>query len=131
MQDSEIVEAINFFQPLKAPGPDGLYIYFYQHYWSDIKQSITTFCHQIFSTHAISSEINTTYICLIPKNNHVASVIQYRPISLCNTIYKVITKIIVNRLMPLIPKIISPTQTSFQQNRRAADNAIIVQEIIT
>lgn len=86
LQDSEIVEAINSFQPLKAPGPDGLHPYFYQQYWSDIKQSVTTFYHHIFRDQANPSEINTTYLCLIPKNKHPASITQYRPISLCNTI---------------------------------------------
>lgn len=56
---------------------------------------------------------------------------QYRPIGLCSTIYKIIIKIIIHRIKPLITKIISPTQSSFQQNRRAADNVIIVQEIIS
>ncbi|XP_019265527.1 PREDICTED: uncharacterized protein LOC109243087 [Nicotiana attenuata] len=55
----------------------------------------------------------------------------FMPIGLCNTIYKSVTKIIVNRIKPILPHIIGPSQASFLSNRRACDNAIIVQEYIT
>lgn len=55
----------------------------------------------------------------------------FRPIWLCNTIYKTVTKVIANRIKPLLPDIIGPIQASFLSNRRATDNAIIVQEYIT
>ena len=54
----------------------------------------------------------------------------YRPISLCNTVYKIITKIIVARLRPFLDKIISPLQTAFVPGRKGIDNVIVVQEII-
>ena len=54
----------------------------------------------------------------------------YRPISLCNTVYKVITKIIVARLRPFLEKLISPLQAAFVPGRKGIDNAIIVQEIV-
>lgn len=61
----------------------------------------------------------------------VHTIYQYRPINLCNSIYKLITKIIANRIKPIISKIIGQTQTNFQQCKRASDNAIIVQETLT
>lgn len=75
-------------------------------------------------------EINSTHITLIPKVQHLESIAQYRTIGLCNMIYKIITKIIVHRIRPLVPKLINPTQSSFLKGRRAADNAILVQEIM-
>lgn len=65
-------------------------------------------------------------MCLIPKVKNHVSITQYSPISLCNTTYK----IIVNRLKPFLPKIIGPTQSNFQQGKKASDNAIIVQELL-
>lgn len=62
---------------------------------------------------------------------HAHTIQQYRTISLCNTIYNIITKILINRLKPIISKLIGPTQTSFQQGKRASDNTIIVQETLT
>lgn len=73
--------------------------------------------------------MNSTYVCLIPKHQNAETLRQYRPISLCNTVYKVVTKIIVNRIKPLLNKIIHPSQTSFIKGRRASDNAIIVHEV--
>lgn len=67
---------------------------------------------------------------MIPKVKHPTSIVQYRPISLCNTLYKIITKILVHRIKPLLHNIISPEQSDFLTKRRAFDNAIIVKEII-
>lgn len=67
---------------------------------------------------------------LIPKVDNPDKINQFRPISVCNVIYKVITKIIANRLKPLLDGLISPTQCSFVPGRHSADNIIIAQEII-
>lgn len=109
LQDHEILTAIHSFKPLKAPGPDDLHPLFYQKYWDTICSSVKFVCHKIFLDHQINPAINTTYICLIPKHKHAATISQYRAISLCNTIYRIITKIIVNRLKPILEHIIHPT----------------------
>lgn len=54
----------------------------------------------------------------------------YRPISLCNTMYKIITKIIVAHIRPLLLDLVSLFQTAFVPGRKGMDNVIIVQEII-
>ncbi|KAH0778498.1 hypothetical protein KY290_004925 [Solanum tuberosum] len=74
---------------------------------------------------------NTTIFCLIPKCPDPPTLKSYRPIGLCNTSYKLVTKIIVNLIKPILPSIIGPSQASFLSNRRASNNAIIVQEYIT
>lgn len=82
----------------------------------------------IFDNEFISSYLNQTHICLIPKI-HVPEIIdQFRPISLCNKAYKILTKIIIARLRPILSKAIDPLQSSFLPHRRASDNFIIVQE---
>lgn len=74
--------------------------------------------------------LNTTHIALIPKIQGPESLGNYRPISLCNTIYKVVTKIIVARLRPHLEGLISPLQIAFVPGRKEVDNVIITQEII-
>ena len=74
--------------------------------------------------------LNCTHIALIPKIQGLETLGNYRPISLCNTVYKVITKIIVARLRPYLDKLISPMQTAFVSGRKGIDNIIIAQEII-
>ena len=74
--------------------------------------------------------LNKTLIALIPKIQGPETLGNYRPISLCNTVYKVVTKTIVARLRPFLDKLISPLQTVFVLGRKGIDNVIIAQEII-
>lgn len=106
-------------------------LFFYHKYWNIIGQSVTSLCHDIFRRQEIPKEINKTYLCLIPKMPNANNIKNFRPIGLCNTIYKIITKILANRLKPFLDKIITPFQASFMKNRRASDNAIIIQELIS
>lgn len=75
------------------------------------------------------NEINNTFIALIPKIDNPLTVNNYMPISLCNTILKIITKILANRLKPLVTKIIHPLQGAFVKNRAIHDNILVADEI--
>ena len=84
--------------PLKAPGPNGMPHLFYQHYWNlvgdGVCQSILTFLNNAF----LPEHLNHTFITLIPqkkKGPEYAS--KYRPISLCNVLYKIFSKVLANR----------------------------------
>ena len=74
--------------------------------------------------------MNRTHVALIPKIQGPETLGNYRPISLCNVGYKVVTKIIVARLRPYLDKLISPLQAAFVPGRKGINNAIIAQEII-
>ena len=75
-------------------------------------------------------EINHTFVTQIPKHERAAMVNQCRPISLCNVLCEIISKLLANRLRPLLHKIISPRQAAFIQGRKIQDNSIIAHEII-
>ena len=85
---------------------------------------------RIFTEKKVPEYLNTTHLALIPKIQGPETLGNYRPISLCNTVYKVLTKIIVARLRPFLGKLISPLQTAFVPGRKGMDNVIIAQEII-
>ena len=85
---------------------------------------------EVFLSQKVPEYLNQTLVFLIPKQPDPETVSQYRPISLCNTIYKVVSKIIVLRLLPLLPSLISPMQTAFLERRRGTNNVIIAQELI-
>lgn len=72
--------------------------------------------------------INKTDICLIPKMDNLSMVAQFRPISLCNTIYKALSKIVVGRLKKHMDNLISPYQTGFVPGRIIHENIIIAKE---
>lgn len=74
--------------------------------------------------------LNRTLITLIPKCNAPESLSNYRPISLCNTVYKIVTKVIMAMIHPMLSNLVSPYQTAFVPGQKGIDNAIIVQELV-
>lgn len=90
---------------------------FYQIYWDIVGKSVENMCKEVFSIGKIPMEINHTYVCLIPKSPSAANLKEFRPINLCNTTYKIITKIIDNRIRPLVENLIGLYQSSFLRNR--------------
>jgi hypothetical protein len=94
----------------KAPGPDGFSALFYKKYWSVVKREVLDFLLDFFLNKKLVREQNHTFITLIPKLSGAHSVDQFRPINLYNISYKIISKLLANRLKLLLPKIISPLQ---------------------
>lgn len=128
--EAEIVNATFSMQPWKAPGPDGFQAGFFHMNWELIRSDCYRFVKGVWSNPNLVARINATDICLIPKVSKPEFITQFRPISLCNVSYKVITKIIVNRLKPLMPVIISPYQTGFIPTRSIHENIIVAQELL-
>lgn len=75
-------------------------------------------------------EINHSFIVLIPKGNNVVSVNQYKPISLCNVLYKTISKIFANKLKQILHKLISLWQIAFIPGRKIQEDLFLAQEIL-
>jgi hypothetical protein len=98
---------------LKAPGPDGLHAIFYKRFWSLCGDEITQEVLLAMETRIIPDGWNYTTVVLIPKVDNPESISQYRPISLCNMIYKIISKMLAQRLKIILPDVISPTQSAF------------------
>lgn len=114
----------------KAPGPDGLHVGFFQRFWLVVGNSVKKEVKQIFMDSKMPEFLNRTNMALIPKIAGPETLGSYRPISLCNTVYKLVTKIIVARLRPHLDKLVSPMQSAFISGRKGVDNAIVVQELI-
>ncbi|XP_075663267.1 uncharacterized protein LOC142632825 [Castanea sativa] len=88
----EIEEAVFQLGPHKAPGLDGIPAFFYQEFWSFVKQDIFNYVHAFFHSGSMLRSLNHTYITLIPKTLPIEEVNQFRPISLYNVTYKIISK---------------------------------------
>ena len=82
--------------PLKVPGPDGMPPIFYQHYWDSIGDDISCVVLSCLNSGSIPASLNHTHITLIPKLKNSERVADFRPISLCNILYKLISKVLAN-----------------------------------
>ena len=125
----EICATLFAMHPLKFMGPDGFHAYFYQHNWQIVGADIVKFIQTLFITARIPEDLTQIKLVLIPKVPNPKFVTQLRPISLCNTLYKLLTKLLVNRLKPFLPAMIHPAQSGFVLGRWATDNYILMQEL--
>jgi hypothetical protein len=126
----EVVQALASLGSTKSPGPDGFTALFYKKYWSSVKDDVLSFVWNFFHGNHLLKEQNHTFIALVPKQSGSHTVHHFRPISLCNIVYKIITKILANRLKLLLPKIISPLQSAFVPARNIQDNVILAHELL-
>jgi hypothetical protein len=128
--DEEIGDALFQIGPLKAPGVDGFPARFYQRNWGTIKEEVTNAVKLFFVTGRMPEGVNDTAIILIPKIDQPETLKDFRPISLCTVMYKVIAKCMVNRLRPILGEIISMNQSAFVPGRLLTDNVLIACEVI-
>lgn len=128
--DSEIKEAASSINGSKSPGPDGFSATFYQSYWHIVGGDAIKDIRDFFTSNSLQPQQNETHIRLIPKVTRLCSVADYRPIALCNTHYKIIAKILTRRHKPLLPVLISDTESAFVSDRAIADNFLITHEIL-
>lgn len=104
----EIKEALWSMKAYKAPGSDGLHAGFFQRFWLVVGDSVREEVMKVFRERRVPEYLNRTLTVLIPKIQGPETIGNYRPINLCNSVYKIITKIIVARIRPHLDRLISP-----------------------
>ena len=82
-------------KPYKAPGIDGLHVGFFQRFWLVVGESVKKEVKEVFLSQKAPEYLNQTLIALIPKQIGPESISHFRPITLCSTVYKIVSKIIV------------------------------------
>jgi hypothetical protein len=127
---SEVDSAVKDMPPGKAPSPDGFTMDFFHYCWDMIKEDVWLAVEESRASSQVLSSLNVTFINLIPKEERATHLKQFKPISLSNVIYKIITKVIANRLKPLLPTIISNEQSGYVEGRQIMDSVILANEVI-
>ena len=98
--------AIKNMAPMIAPSPNGMPPIFYQTFWPNIGLEVSDAVISCLNSSTLLKSIDHSFITLIPKVNNLELVSEFRPISLCNVMYKIISKVIANRLKPILNFII-------------------------
>lgn len=130
VSNDEIKNIIFALRRNKSPGPDGYNAEFLRASWSIIGPKITSAVKEFFTAGKILRQWNCTAITLIPKSVNASKITEFRPISLCNVLYKVISKVIATRLETVLPEIISPHQSAFVKGRLLIENVLLATELV-
>ncbi|PKU79785.1 Putative ribonuclease H protein [Dendrobium catenatum] len=113
-----------------APRPNGFTYAFYRKSWHIIGLQVFNAVGNFFSTGSLPRGVKATAIALIPKCSHASNLSDFRPISLCNVLYKIVAKVIANRLKVTLQHIIHESQSGFIANRCSTDNIILAAELL-
>ena len=126
----EIKVALFQMGPAKAPGLDGVNALFYQNFWHIVGDIVIAAVLDYLNSRIMVLEINHTNIVLILNVKNPEKMTDFRPISLCNVMYKIISKVLANRLKRVLPHIISSTQSAFVPGRLITDNILVAYETL-
>ena len=129
-EKDEVWRALKQMHPTKSLGLGGMSPIFYQRYWDVVGPQVVECVLQILRTSIMLNGLNDTYICLIPKVKCPQKIIEFWPTSLCNDIYKIVSKVLANRLKGVLPKVISDGQSAFVPGRQITDNVLVAFEIM-
>ncbi|XP_057248279.1 uncharacterized protein LOC125493714 [Beta vulgaris subsp. vulgaris] len=128
-REEEIRDALFQMHPNKAPGVDGMHALFYQKFWHIVGDDIVQFIREWWLGRVQIDSMNQTCIVLIPKCSNPQQMGDFRPISLCTVLYKIISKMMANRLKIFLSDLISLHQSAFVPGRLITDNAMVAFEI--
>lgn len=129
--DEDIQAAFLSLPTNKSPGPDGYPAEFFTGHWKAIGRDMIDAVNEFLSTGELLQQWNSTAITLVPKKTNANRISEFRPISCCNTIYKVASKLLANRLKVILPSLVSNSQSAFVPGRLLVENVLLATELVS
>ena len=114
----------------KAPGPDDFTMAFWQSCWDFVKEKILEMFKDFYEHSSFLKSLNNTFLVLIPKKSGAEDLGDFRPISLLGGLYKLLAKVLANRLKKVVGKVVSTSQNAFVRGRQILDASLIANEVI-
>ena len=111
--ETEVKAAVWDCDGYKSPGPDGIPMGFIKDFWPELKGDIMRFVLEFHCNGRLSKGINSTFIALIPKIDNPHRLNDFRPIALVGCLYKILAKLLANRLRQVMGTVISDTRSTF------------------
>lgn len=128
--EQEIQLSLKSMHPNKSPVLEGMTLLFFQKFWIIIKYDLLLTFQHFFRTGNLSTGLNSTIIALILTTIHPTLISNFKPISLSNTLYKIMSKILTLRLNPYLPHFISPYRLAFVQGRIIQEHSILAAKVL-
>ncbi|RVW90110.1 Transposon TX1 uncharacterized 149 kDa protein [Vitis vinifera] len=128
--EEEVFGALSDLNGDKAPGPDGFTMAFWQFSWSFLKEEVMGFFKEFHDQGKFVKSINASFLVLIPKKGGAEDLKDFRPISLVGSLYKLLAKVLANRLKKVMGKLVSKSQNAFVEGRQILDASLIANEAI-
>lgn len=125
----EVEKTLRQMASLKSPVLDGFRAIFYQKHWKIVGADVCVVVLSILNGEGMTPKLNSTFIALISKKFDAKCVSGFRPISFCNLFYKLVSKVLTNRLKPIMHDIISSNHNAFISGRLITDNIMITHEL--
>ncbi|GAU36101.1 hypothetical protein TSUD_277120 [Trifolium subterraneum] len=128
--EAEVKSAVWDCDSYKSPGPDGVNFGFIKDFWVELRGDVMRFIAEFHRNGKLTKGLNSTFIALIPKIDSPQRLNNFRPISLVGSLYKILAKVLANRLRSVIGSVIYESQTAFVKDRQILDGILIANEVV-